>query len=211
MSRWVVWLLPALALVANDATAYEQRSGTFSAGIQAQVTGLLKGQDRLSVFEVNGLEGFGVGVNLGFRVNLDRKSALGISFGTMDFERTDSGIQGWEFGDEFAARDTASKVHGTIVTLDYYQYVRRKAKQTPHLVLGVGYYRPEIRFGEINTQFPGSNIAVKLGLGGEHFLSRSVSLEVSARVYGLNSDDGVMVSADFALGLRFYHLRGRRR
>jgi len=77
--------------------------------------------------------------------------------------------------------------------------------------VGGGYYRPEIRFGEINTRFPDSSVLMTLGGGIEHFFTRSTSIEIGARTYGILHDGGVSVAGSVALGLRFYHLTGRRR
>ena len=103
MRRWVVWVLPVAMLVSQPASAYEQRSGTFSAGVQGQVTGLVSASGVYTPFEMNGLDGNGVGISIGFRINIDRKSAIGVTFSADDFERTN--FESLDF--EIAARDTA--------------------------------------------------------------------------------------------------------
>ena len=228
MRAWAAGWLVAVALSATGASAYEQRSGTFSIGLQGQLSALLSAAecenclpageefeaDRnvnvdYDIFRLRGLDGVGVGLSVRVRYAIDRASAIGLSFDASDFERSVSRTEAAPF--EVASRDTADKIHATIVTGEYYRYFMRKAKQTPYVVVGAGFYRPEIRFGELNTGFPGSDLAITVGAGGEHFFTRSVSLDLSARVYGLFHDGGPSISSQVALGIRFYHIGGRRR
>jgi hypothetical protein len=211
MRRWVVLVVVASALlVVVPASAYEQRSGTVSFGVQGHLSGLLSGKGEFfEAFELrNGLDGVGPGLSIRFRISIDRASAIGASFEASDFERTLPSGEVAAF--ETAARDTADKVHATVVTADYYRYFWRKGKDTPYLVVNAGYYRPEIRFGEKATRFPGSNLMLGGGIGAEHFFSRSVSLDVSFRVFGLFHDEGPSVSSQLAIGITFYNLGGRR-
>ena len=203
------WVLAALVCSATSATGFEQRSGTFSMGLQGQLSGLNTGKGDYNAFEMrDGLEGVGTGLAVRLRLAIDRSSAFGVSFDASNFERS----LGKELASfETATNDTSDKVHATIVTADYYRYFWRRAKDTPYAVIGVGFYRPEIRFGEFGTRFPGSNAAAVIGLGGEHFFTRSVSLEASFRLFSLFHDGGPSISSQLALGIRFYHLSRRRR
>lgn len=211
MRSWVVTAVIAASIAGpRSADAYEQRSGTFSFGLQGHASGLLAGKGDFNAFELrNGLDGLGPGVSIRFRVSLDRASALGISFEASDFQRSLPSGEVAPF--EAAASDTADKVHTTTVVAEYYRYFWRRAKNTPYLVATAGYYRPEIRFGEVATSFPGSNALFGAGIGIEHFFSRSVSLDVSWRFFGLAHDAGTSTSSQLAVGIMFYHLGGRRR
>lgn len=210
--RWCGWCLLAAAMMVlgTRAAAFEQRSGTFSIGIQGQVSGLLSGKGDYDAFRLrNGLEGLGAGLSVRLRLAVDRASAVGINFEAIDFKRSLGDDEIAPF--EEAANDTSDKVHSTVVTLDYYRYFWRRMKDTPYVVAGVGYYRPEIRFGEFGTRFPGSNAIAHVGVGGEHFFTRSVSLELSARMYALFHSGGPSTASQLAIGIRFYHLGRRRR
>lgn len=212
MRVWVVVAAVASSILvsASTARAFEQRSGTFSFGAQGHASALLSGKGDFGAFELrNGLDGLGPGLSIRFRLSIDRASALGVSFEASDYERSLPAGEVAPF--ETAARDTADKIHATVVTADYYRYFWRKGKDTPYLVASAGYYRPEIRFGEVATRFPGSNLLVGAGIGGEHFFSRSVSLDLSFRVFGLVSDAGTSVASQLAVGIMFYHLGGHRR
>jgi hypothetical protein len=50
-----------------------------------------------------------------------------------------------------------------------------------------------------------------VGGGLEHFFTPSTALEIGARTYGLVHDGGLSMASSVSLGLRFYHLTGRRR
>jgi len=210
MRSWVVLAVVASSLVRPGAAdAFEQRTGTFSFGLQGHASGMLSGQGDFEAFEVrNGLDGVGAGLSIRFRLSIDRASAIGISFEASDYQRSlgDGEIAPFES----AASDTADKIHATIVTAEYYRYFWRRGKDTPYLVFSAGYYRPEIRFGDIATSFPGSNALVGAGIGAEHFFSRSVSLDLSLKFFGLIGDDGTSVASQLAVGIMFYHLGGRR-
>lgn len=216
MRSWVVTVVVGGMLIgARTAEGFEQRSGTFSFGIQGHVAGLLSGRDLgaekvdYGTFELrNGLDGVGPGISIRFRLSIDRASALGVSFEASDYQRSLPDGEAADF--EAAASDTADKVHTTAVMAEYYRYFWRKSKDTPYLVASLGYYRPEVRFGDVATRFPGSNLLVGGGVGLEHFFSRSVSLDVSARVFGLADGGGTSVSSQLAIGIMFYHLGGRR-
>ncbi len=213
MQRWVRWAVVTLALVGHDITinkamAYEQPTGTFSAGVQGQVSGLFSGSGvEYGLFELDGLDGVRAGVAVRLRMAIDRQSAFGISFETLGFDRTGAEIAAFEE----AARDTAQTMHAAVVTGEYYRYFARKAKDTPYVVAGLGWFRPEIRFGDFATRFPGSGLTLTFGGGLEHFFSRTVSLELSVRSHALFHDEGTSSSAEASLGLRFYHLTRRRR
>jgi hypothetical protein len=229
MRAVVVLLVATLAVTATlvatrTAAAYEQRSGTFSAGLQGNLGALVSGNReydafvwRGNVFKGESVEGPSPGLSVRFRVSLDRGSAIGLSFDAMNFGRSLPDGQTADF--EQVATDPvtgdpvirlADNVHATVVTADYYRYFWRKAKQTPYMVGGLGYYRPEIRFGDFETLFPDPSLAVTVGAGGEHFFTRSTSLELSLRYHLLFHDGGPSGAAQLALGLRFYHiLRGR--
>jgi hypothetical protein len=222
--RVAILVAAATLVVTPPAAAYEQRSGTFSAGLQGNLGSLLKGSReygafvwRGNVFKGESVEGPSAGLSIRFRVGLDRESAIGLSFDAMNFGRSLPDGEAADFepivtdpvtGDPVVRQ--ADKVHATVVTADYYRYFWRKSKQTPHLVGGLGYYRPEIRFGDFETVFPDAGLALMAGTGGEHFFTRSTSLELSLRYHLLFHDGGPSGAAQVALGLRFYHiLRGR--
>jgi hypothetical protein len=211
MRLWVVSVVVASSLLLPEGVdAYEQRSGTFSFGLQGHLGGLLSGEGDYDAFELrDGLDGLGPGISIRFRLSIDRASALGVSFEASDFERSLPSGEIAAF--EATARDTADKIHATVVAADYYRYFWRKGKDTPYLVATAGFYRPEIRFGEVATNFPGSNLILGGGIGAEHFFSRSVSLDLSFRVFGLFHDGGPSVSSQLAVGIMFYHLGGHRR
>jgi opacity protein-like surface antigen len=194
---------------APEAEAYEQRSATFSIGAQGQIAGLTSAKGDYQVFEMDGLDGVGGGVSIRMRLAINRSSAVGINFEGQTFKRglPDNVIS--EF--EVAQNDTVESLQTTNVTADYYRYFWRRAKQTPYLVAGIGFYRPEIRFDEVQTSFPGSDLLFNLGGGVEHFFTRKVSLEFSYRAYLYSHSGGPSSASQVALGLRYYNLRGRGR
>jgi len=216
VKRTLVWALLALTLASDPGQAYEQRTGTFSAGLQGHVSSIFAAHDSYGAFRWRGnpfngesIKGPAAGLAVRFRISLDRTSAIGLSFEALDFKRS---LPRTELADfEIVVQDTVTKLHASAVSFDYYRYFRRKAKTTPYAVGGIGFYRPERRFGEIQTKILTSGLLLTLGGGLEHFFSRNLSLEPSLRFFALRHDGGISGAAELAVGVRFYMLSRRTR
>jgi len=211
--RWVPSFLVGVLGLVPSAFGYEQREGTFSFGVQGQLNGLLSASgdeyEPFSLANGSGLDAMKAGLAVRIRIAIDRQSAFGFGFEAIGYERATSTDDLADF--EVTARDTAASMHISAVSGEYYRYFHRKAKQTPYLVGGIGWFRPEVRFREIATRFPGSGVMLSFGGGLEHFFAPSVSLDISARGNGLFADGGHGIGAQIGIGIRFYHLNTRRR
>jgi hypothetical protein len=199
--------------LSRPASAYEQREGTFSFGVQGQMNGLVSASgdeyEPFSLANGDGLEAVKAGLAVRLRIGIDRASAFGFGFEAIGYDRATSTSDLADF--EVSSRDTAASMHISAVSGEYVRYFNRKAKQTPYAVAGVGWFRPEVRFGDTATRFPGSGVMLSLGGGMEHFFAPSVSLDISARANGLFAESGRGFGGQLAIGLRFYHLVPRRR
>ncbi len=219
MRRGVWWTLLALTLIPGLAAAYEQHSGTFSAGLQGHISALLGANASYDTFRWRGnffkgesVKGPGAGLAVRLRISLDRVSALGLSFEALSFKRSLSRNVLADFEEDllrtYGYGDTllVDKLHVTAVSVDYYRYFMRRKKTTPYAVGGLGFFRPERRFGDYQTKILKTGAFVTLGGGLEHFFTRGLSLEPSLRIYAMQHDGGISTAAELALGIRFYHL-----
>ncbi len=119
-----------------------------------------------------------------------------------------------------AVRDVKSagvnKLVSTEVVGEAYYYRDRNVDAAQYVVLGVGFYRPEVHYEDEDILFPGENVILTAGLGVEVFLRENWGLDLSARGLGYLGDgiadqerdgtvgDGTLVTAQgsFALGLQ---------
>jgi hypothetical protein len=198
----------ALALVLPAAVAaYEQPRNTISLGVQVQYGGLGGGTQTIPADNpANGawasLFRFGEGLAFRIRYSTARDRAIGISFEDQRFRRRKG------LGSGYPDQLQLNHLLG-----EYFMYFRRPRKLTRYVVVGAGFHRPAIRSetkDEATGQkleevsFPGEGVTVMLGLGLERFVSRRTSLDLSLRVYGVNSRPTFSVMGELALGVHLY-------
>jgi hypothetical protein len=195
-----VWRLSGAGLLGglllwSPASAFEQRPGTFSLGLQGGA-GVLSGQGEFKP----GLAGtpiaydnfFGGGaLSIHLRYSLDKAHAIGFTFEDLRFERKS------DFG---APVPPQYQVNSYMA--DYYLYLNRRAKACSYAVLGAGMHRDTFR---PDTIVPGSFVA-NFGLGLEYFIGPPLALDATARGYYLQGKGGSSVAGGIQLGFQYYIL-----
>jgi hypothetical protein len=71
----------------------------------------------------------------------------------------------------------------TDILLDLYYYRERRSDTSQYLVLGLGFYRPELLYQDETTSFPGENLMLQGGLGIELFIRETFALDLSGQAY----------------------------
>lgn len=170
--RWTVGALVVAAsfLAAGSAGAAGRIEQSGTVGLSGGASyGVIQGDSRYgSAFED------GLGLNLGLRYVLAPHWSMGLSFQSQTYD----GV----------ASDTLRKVQMTDVSLDAYFYRDRQADASQYVVLGVGFYRPEIHVSESEISFPGENLRLSLGVGAEIFFRENWGLELSGRAVAYFGD-----------------------
>jgi opacity protein-like surface antigen len=201
--------LPLLALLLTlwsaPASAYEQRPGTLSLGLQGG-GGVWSGEGAYVVTTDRGEQtsydyanfGWGGGLGIHLRYCLDPGHALGISLEDQRFGRK-SGV-------DPNAPTSARQYQLNNYLVDYYAYVNRRAKTTPYVVLGVGYRRATFRFGNSETVIPPGGLVANLGLGLEYFVCRPFSIDGTIRGYYHRGGGGSGVATEAQIGFQYYLL-----
>ena len=104
----------------------------------------------------------------------------------------------------------------TEVIGEIYYYRDRNTDAPQYLMMGLGFYRPEIIYEDEDILFPGENLVVTAGLGVEVFIRETWGLDLSARGFGYLGEgiadqerdgaagDGTPITAQgsFAVGLQ---------
>jgi len=139
----------------------------------------------------------GAGLTLGVRYVVASNWSVGLSFFSQTFS---------------AVPDTTGvdKLRVTDVTLDLFFYRDRNADASQYLMVGIGFYRPEMHFAGEEITFPGENLLLELGLGAEVFIKENWGLELSGRAFGyvgdgltpLDISQGVESEGSFSVGLQ---------
>jgi opacity protein-like surface antigen len=206
------WTLGALVVAAGlvvagvagaGGSSRIERSGTVGLSGGGSY-GVIKGDSRYGTGFDNG-----AGLNLGLRYVLGPRWSMGVSFQSQAYDGVPS--------------DTLRKVQMTDISVDTYFYRDRQADASQYLVVGVGFYRPEIHASESEISFPGENLRLSVGVGAEIFFRENWGLELSGRVVGYFGDGltdqeradltFVKPSGDFAyalqghVGILYYILR----
>lgn len=159
----------ALASAAVPAAAQSrvERPGTI--GLTAGGTyGLITGQSRFGRDFDDG-----AGLTVGLRYVLSRHWSTGATFGS----------QAYSAGTEAAAEGT-DKVQMTNVLLDFYYYRDRTQDASQYVVLGLGFYRPEVHDSSSDIGFPSENFLLSAGVGAEVFIRENWGLDLSGRALG---------------------------
>ena len=179
----------ALALVPGAARAQE-RPGTLSLGLQGQYGTLLGPSDFAEDYDWG--PGFGVRIRYAF----GGPHALGISFESQTFDPT---------SDPPEALDEPIELKIANVGVEYIRYFNRGHGRSQYAVIGLGLSHPsETRTGGIAEV---SDALLVTGGGGvEVFVHRQVSIDISARGYGMIGES-VTASVEFAAGFHFYLIK----
>lgn len=208
IGSWTTWgLMVGLGLaLAVPAHGYEQRSNTFSVGIQGG-GGLGSGSGdyrpgteapllRYEDFDL------GLGLSLHVRYSLDRTHAIGFTFEDLRFERkTDAPAllaANFENADELQLNNFMAQ---------YYIYFNRRAKMSRYLTLGAGFHRATFRFDNGENIIPGEGLIANLGAGLEYFIQRQWSIDASVIGYFVKPDGGSLAAGEFFLGIHYYLVR----
>ncbi len=157
--------------------------------------GLVTGKSRYGLdFEGGG----GYGVNLRYVVN--PRWSLGLYFQHQDYSSKPE-----------AERETnVKKAVMTQVIGDLYYYGKRNLDSSQYLVLGLGFYRPEIHYTEEEVGYPGENLVVSAGLGAEVYIRENWGLDLSVRSFGYfgsglaegDRTQGITSNGNFSVGLQ---------
>lgn len=131
--------------------------------------GVMKGNSRYGT-------GFdsGAGLNLGLRYVLGPHWSLGVSFQSQAYDGVPT--------------DTLQKVQMTDISVDTYFYRDREADASQYIMVGAGFYRPEIHISKDEISFPGENLRLSAGVGAEVFFRENWGLELSGRIVGYFGD-----------------------
>jgi hypothetical protein len=139
----------------------------------------------------------GPGLTLGVRYVAASNWSVGLSFFSQTFD---------------AKPDTTGldKLRVTDITLDLFFYRDRNADASQYLMIGIGFYRPEMHFSGEEITFPGENLLLELGLGAEIFIKENWGLELSGRAFGYVGDgltafevnEGVEPDGNFSVGIQ---------
>ncbi len=189
-----------LSLAAGEAKAYEQRTSTPSVGIMAGI-GFMSGSDEFATegttptiipYEAFDL-GFGLGIHV--RYSLDRRSAIGVSFEDLRFERK-------------SGEDTEAEQYQVNNFLArYYVYFARRERLSRYIAAGIGFHRPSFRLDDQENILPGEGLTANLGVGLEYFFTRAVALDGAVDGYLLRPKGGSIVAAEARIGLQLYFIR----
>lgn len=172
------WMLGALLFATGLAVAVAAGAAPGSSRIERKGTVGLSGGGSYAVMKGDSRYGTGfdtgVGLNLGLRYVLGPHWSMGVSFQSQAYDGVPS--------------DTLRKVQMTDISVDTYFYRDRQADASQYVVLGVGFYRPEIHVSDSEISFPGENLRLSLGVGAEIFFRENWGLELSGRAVGYFGD-----------------------
>ena len=195
------WLWAAVVLLAmglgSESAAFEQRTNTPSVGFQVG-GGIMQGSDAYQfgnqepipydIFEA----GLGLGIHI--RYSMDRRSAIGVSFEDLRFQRKSGAAK---VADQYQLNNFLGR---------YYVYFARRQRISRYLVGGIGFHRPSIRTGE-QTALPGEGFSANLGAGLEYFLTRVVTIDGSLDGYLFRPKGGSITAVEARVGLHYYFTR----
>jgi hypothetical protein len=85
-------------------------------------------------------------------------------------------------------------------------YFGRENRTSRYLMLGVGFYRPELQFHGGETAFDPEGFLLNAGAGFETFPRRNVGIDVFLRGYGYAAGDGFSYSGQAGAGVNLYVL-----
>lgn len=158
-----------LALAAVPAAAQSRVEEPGTIGLTAGgAYGMITGQSRYGRDFTDG-----AGITVGLRYVLSPHWSTGATFAS----------QAYQAGTTAAAEGT-DKVQMTNVLLDFYYYRDRNTDASQYLVMGLGFYRPEVHDSAQEISFPGENALLSVGAGAEVFIRENWGLELSARALG---------------------------
>lgn len=101
----------------------------------------------------------------------------------------------------------------TTAGIDMYVYQNRTKETMQYLNFGAGIYQlaillpenPSDLLGTQSARIEKDNVYLMGGIGIEHFLRRSITLDLNGKVFAyLGNSDGIPVSFQIAAGLQFY-------
>ena len=181
-TRWAwVWLVLAASTLASDPAAAApvtrvERAGTVGLGAFGSY-GTVVGDSRFGLQFQNG---GGYGVDL--RYVAGPHWSLGLTFQNQMYQPEDSG-------------GTQDKLVTTGLLFNVYYYRKRGLDVANYLVLGAGFYRPEIHFLEVvddenreSISFPGESLALTGGMGVELFIRENWGFNISGRAIAYFGD-----------------------
>jgi len=175
MGTAILLILLAGSAPPTEGASRLERPGTI--GISGYGSyGWITGQSRYGL-DFN--TGFGLGFTL--RYVTSPHWAVGLNFQQQNFgSNSDAILEGETAGlDKFSLTD---------ILFNLYYYRERKSDASQYLVMGVGFYRPEIRWTDGTTSFPGENLILQGGLGIEFFIRETFALDLSGQAYGIFGD-----------------------
>jgi opacity protein-like surface antigen len=179
-----VAVVTGMTILGGSAEAVSRRidrPGTVSIGGGASY-GIMVGNARYGLDFDSGL-----GYNVVLRYALDRKWMLGFHFQNQTYDA----ISGLDYGEDVPL-DPPDRLVVTTFEGQLYYYLRQGTDSRNYALVGLGVYRPEIRYDErtpgvaaVETaSFPGENLMMTAGLGVELFLRENWALDLTGRVLG---------------------------
>ncbi len=197
MRRTTAWLAAALALGAlasgpGRALAQGGIEDEGSIGLSAFGDfGWITGQAR---YGLDFSHGGGYGVTL--RYVASPHASLGLYFQSQTYTAKD----------QAKLDQGVKKLVSTQIMGDLYYYRDRAADASQYLVVGVGFYRPEIHFQSDEILFPGENLVVSGGGGAEVFIRENWGLDLSGRAFayfgkGVGERETITAGGSVSIGL----------
>jgi hypothetical protein len=136
---------------------------------------------------ITGQSRYGLDFNTGFGLGLTLRYvtsphwAVGLNFQQQNFGSNSDAVPAGETAalDQFTFTD---------ILFNLYYYRERKSDASQYMVLGAGFYRPEVKYSDGTTSFPGENLILQGGLGIELFIRETFALDLSGQAYGVFGD-----------------------
>jgi opacity protein-like surface antigen len=147
-----------------------------------------------------GSSGFGdqfeAGLGLGFsvRYRTDAAAAFGLSFDAHDHEAKTAPV----------LAEDAEKLQIVVTSLDYYRFFRTRTRSPRYLVLGAGLAQTRRRDLDGERRFPGDGGALVFGAGVEHWLTRTLTVDLGVRYHGVLLRSEMSHVGLVGLGINFY-------
>lgn len=136
--------------------------------------------------------GVGVGFNLRYRTAGD--AALAIAF------------EAHNFGVKTPSDSAAGLDHLQIITttLDYVKYGATRTRMPKYWTIGAGLAQTRITDNDGEKEFPGDGGVFKVGAGLEYWSSRTLSVELGVRYYGVLLRSKLNHDVQAGIGFNFY-------
>lgn len=180
------------------------RSGVVSFGLQGQYGYNAGGTEFTDPFD------WGPGLVVTARYVADKWASIGVRFEVHNFDASEDSIRSVRiFGSNDAFPIDSQRI--TMAGLDFYLYQNRIKNTMRYFNFGAGIYQLTILLPEAglldtpSTRTEKDNIYLMAGAGIEHFLRRTITLDLNGKVFAYFGDEGdIPVSFQLAAGLQFY-------